>query len=242
MLCAFDCDGTLADSRPIYYRAVYEYAQRNGFPFPSKEQMDLVFGDPEPGLIFTGWDQYRKGQEENERPAYQVAWASETPFRAHLGNVYALTDDLICTNPGEMPLYEGVFELLKALSEEGVPLAIVTSRSKRPVDALLDHHGIRDFFQSVWTGTDVEEGRCRGKPYPDKLHGALQGLDPAYVPASQGRDAMMIGDTHMDIKMARDAGVRPIGVAWGYHLPEVLRAHGAEAVALDTGHLRKLLV
>ena len=40
----------------------------------------------------------------------------------------------------------------------------------------------------------------------------------------------VIGDTAYDIGMARAAGARAIGVAWGYHAPEALTAAGADLV------------
>ncbi len=54
-------------------------------------------------------------------------------------------------------------------------------------------------------------------------------------------DAVMIGDTTFDIVMARDANVRAIGVAWGYHAPVELREAGAIAVAADMAELESLL-
>ena len=47
----------------------------------------------------------------------------------------------------------------------------------------------------------------------------------------------MIGDTTYDITMAVAAGVRAIGVAWGYHAPEDLRRAGAIHVAVDVAAL-----
>ncbi len=44
---------------------------------------------------------------------------------------------------------------------------------------------------------------------------------------------VMIGDTAYDMDMARSAGVRAIGVGWGYHAPEELYAGGADEVADD---------
>jgi phosphoglycolate phosphatase len=41
--------------------------------------------------------------------------------------------------------------------------------------------------------------------------------------------------------MARAAGVRAIGVAWGYHSPHELRAAGAVAVAESPIELERLL-
>ncbi|MEQ1578308.1 MAG: HAD hydrolase-like protein, partial [Hyphomicrobium sp.] len=53
---------------------------------------------------------------------------------------------------------------------------------------------------------------------------------------------VMIGDTTFDMDMAQAAGVRPIGVGWGYHPARALAEAGAHTVAHDAdtllGHLR----
>ena len=36
--------------------------------------------------------------------------------------------------------------------------------------------------------------------------------------------AVMVGDTTYDMDMARAAGVGTVGVGWGYHAPDSLRA------------------
>jgi phosphoglycolate phosphatase len=58
--------------------------------------------------------------------------------------------------------------------------------------------------------------------------------------AEAGADRLstvMIGDTSYDILMAHNAGVRAIGVAWGYHEPAELLAEGADVVALHPSEL-----
>ena len=52
---------------------------------------------------------------------------------------------------------------------------------------------------------------------------------------------VMIGDTAYDMEMAVNAGVRAIGVDWGYHTAQELRDAGAEAVALSPAELGELL-
>jgi phosphoglycolate phosphatase len=44
-------------------------------------------------------------------------------------------------------------------------------------------------------------------------------------------DTVMIGDSTYDMTMARAAGARALGVAWGYHPPAALLETGAETVA-----------
>ena len=54
-------------------------------------------------------------------------------------------------------------------------------------------------------------------------------------------ETAMIGDTAFDMAMAVNAGVRAIGVDWGYHHPRELVEAGAEAVAGSIAELRLLL-
>lgn len=44
-------------------------------------------------------------------------------------------------------------------------------------------------------------------------------------------DTVMIGDTTYDVEMARAAGVRAVGVGWGYHAPDALIGAGAVEVS-----------
>jgi phosphoglycolate phosphatase len=51
----------------------------------------------------------------------------------------------------------------------------------------------------------------------------------------------MIGDTAYDMAMAVEAGVRAIGVSWGYHAAAELMAAGAEVVVNAPGELVEIL-
>jgi phosphoglycolate phosphatase len=55
------------------------------------------------------------------------------------------------------------------------------------------------------------------------------------------RETVMIGDTSFDMAMAVNAGVRAIGVDWGYHHPRDLVEAGAQAVAGSIAELQILL-
>ena len=52
---------------------------------------------------------------------------------------------------------------------------------------------------------------------------------------------VMIGDSPFDMRMAVNAGVQPIGVAWGHQPRETLIANGAAAVAADFADLARLI-
>jgi phosphoglycolate phosphatase len=99
---------------------------------------------------------------------------------------------------------------------------LATGKSRRGVAALLARHGWEDLFDTVQTADDAPS-----KPHPGMIERAL-----AQTGTPAGR-AVMIGDSTYDMAMARAAGVRALGVSWGYHPPADLIAAGAQAVAAD---------
>jgi phosphoglycolate phosphatase len=95
---------------------------------------------------------------------------------------------------------------------------------------VLEHHRIAPLFATLHTAD-----RHPSKPHPAMLRACLRDTG---VPADA---TVLIGDTSFDMAMAVAAGVRPIGVDWGYHPPDDLHAAGAAAVASDTHTLEALI-
>ena len=101
----------------------------------------------------------------------------------------------------------------------GTICGIATGKSQRGVRAGLARHDLEDFFVSVQTADDAP-----GKPHPAMLE---QAMDEVGALASE---TIMIGDTTFDMEMAANAGVRAIGVAWGYHGVDALTGAGAVSI------------
>ena len=118
------------------------------------------------------------------------------------------------------PLFEGIRAVLDDLRARGWLLGVATGKSDRGLVHCLQSHGLTDHFITLQTAD-----RNPSKPHPAMLEAALA---EAGVGAA---DAVMIGDTAYDMAFAGNAGVRAIGVAWGYHEPHELLAAGAEWVA-----------
>ena len=215
MLCAFDFDGTLGDSKSVCYKALKLYSNQTGLNLPAYSDMDHVFGNPNPPIIFKGWGDIEA-------------------FRKHLLNIYEMTDDLICDQPSDAPLFPGIQELLDDLSQDFV-LTIVTSRALKPIQALIQHHKIESYFKTIRSDQDIINRGYRGKPHPDKLNCVLQ--ETGFHP----QKAVMIGDTLMDMKMAKSAGVKAIGVSWGYNNEAILREHGADEVVRSPETLNQVI-
>jgi phosphoglycolate phosphatase len=90
---------------------------------------------------------------------------------------------------------------------------------------LIEYHKIGTYFKTIRSDQDIIDRGYRGKPHPDKLNCVLK--ETGFHPEK----TVMIGDTLMDMRMAKSAGAKAIGVSWGYNDETVLRDHGADEVA-----------
>lgn len=212
-LAVFDCDGTLVDGQAHVCDTMEQAFAEAGLPAPDRNEVRRSVGLSLPVAIrhlAPGIDGATAGKLVQ---AYKEGFFA----RRREGRVHE-------------PLYDGIRELLHALSEAGWLLAVATGKSDRGLNACLEQHGLRELFVSLQTAD-----RHRSKPHTDMLDAAIfeAGVDPA--------NAVMVGDTTFDMVMARDAGVRALGVAWGYHSPRELREAGAETIAADPQHLKGLL-
>jgi len=212
-LAVFDCDGTLVDGQAAVCDAMEAAFFAAGLPTPDRGEVRRIVGLSLPQAV--------RALAPDSDPARQVAAvaAYKTAFREtrESGRL-------------EEPLFDGVRDMLAELREAGWQLAVATGKSGRGLAACLSGHAIDQLFVSLQTAD-----RHPSKPHPAMLEMALQeaGASPY--------EAVMIGDTSFDMAMARAAGVRAIGVAWGYHTADELRAAGAAAVAATVAELKDLL-
>jgi phosphoglycolate phosphatase len=108
--------------------------------------------------------------------------------------------------------YPGVREALDLLREH--PMAVLTNKPVRFSEHILKGLGISDYFRYVYGGNSFETK----KPDPEGMNILLR--DFAIAP----REAMIVGDSDVDVRTARNAGAWACGVSYGLGL-EGLRAH-----------------
>ena len=104
-------------------------------------------------------------------------------------------------------MHDGMLDLVQTLHARGIPMGIVTGRSRPTTEILLKHHGLwdpRGPIQIVITHNEVKNG----KPDPEGILKAL-----AHLGVSSG-SAMYVGDTWMDVRAAREAGVLAAAALW----------------------------
>jgi phosphoglycolate phosphatase len=212
-LAIFDCDGTLVDSQANICLAMEYTFEQAGMPPPARNAIRRVVGLS----LF-----------EIMRVLLPNA---DSIMHTKMVELYRASY-LALRNDGleHEPLYDGMAGLLASMDESGWLLGVATGKSDRGLERCLDHHAIKGLFVTLQTAD-----RHPSKPHPSMVHQALADADVA-----AGR-AVVIGDTVYDIQMGRAAGTRTIGVNWGYHPVEELRAAGADAIAESMDELAALL-
>jgi phosphoglycolate phosphatase len=120
-------------------------------------------------------------------------------------------------------LYPHVEEGLSALAADGLKLACVTNKASRFTHPLLKRTGLHGRFSVIVCGDEV----ARGKPDPMCYLLACERLGVA--PA----EGVVIGDSENDISAARSAGIRVLGVPYGYNEGRPIEGAGADAVVPD---------
>lgn len=194
MLYIFDWDGTLSRSLEHIVAAIEIAAGEQGMPSLSLERRLSVIGL---GLEEAFFDLYPSADSEQHQlllDSYRQAY---------------LQLDLNAPSP----LFDGVEETLDYLLGEGHQLAVATGKARRGLDRVMASAGIAHLFCATRC---VDE--ARSKPHPLMLQQLLQLT--GYAPA----DAVLIGDTDFDLQMAKNADIRSIGVTYGAHPIDRLKA------------------
>ena len=204
----FDLDGTLADTIPLIV-ASYQHAFRT------------VLGEEVDEVRARAWI---------GRPLLP-ALLEESPEHGHaLDRAYrewnlANTDRLIRR-------YDGVPELLDALTAAGLTTAVVTSKRRETARLALAGVGVDHLVDVVAALEDTD----RHKPHPAPLlHGAARlGVAPG--------GCVYVGDAVVDVLAARAAGMGAVAVTWGAGDAEALAAAGPDLVVDDVGALVAFLL
>ena len=172
----FDCDGTLADSMPLHWRAWDAVCKRNGIEFP-EERFYKLGGVPSQKILAM--------LKLEQGLSFDPAEISRQKEEAYLPLM------------AEVKLVEPV----AAIAREHIgklPMAVATGGRTKYIRPLLEGLGISDWFQAIVTSDDVKNH----KPAPDTFlkAAALLGVPPEDCRAFEDTDLGMeaIRAAHMD--------------------------------------------
>lgn len=107
-------------------------------------------------------------------------------------------------------LYANTFLLLEHLKKENIKTGLLTTKGHDQAEKISSHFGIDEYLDAI-------EGRKNGipiKPAPDQF---LDICEKANVNPSE---ALMVGDTELDILCGKNAGAKTCAVSYGYRKTE----------------------
>ncbi|MBD5504325.1 MAG: HAD family phosphatase [Lachnospiraceae bacterium] len=139
----FDLDGSMVDSMWLWKAIDIEYLGKFGISLPDNLQMCIE------GMSFSETAVYFK--ERFNLPDDLDTIKAEWNRMAWDKYTY------------EVPVKEGVTELLEYCMEHGIKAGIATSNSRELVENVVKVHGLNQYFECIMTGCDV----AKGKPAPD---------------------------------------------------------------------------
>ena len=208
----FDLDGTLLDTLGDLHAAVNVALAAFGLPPRTLDEVRAFVGNGVRDLM------KRAIPEGEAYPRFEECLAA---FRAHYS---AHSTDLTCP-------YAGIPALLADLRRRGIATAIVSNKFDGAVKALAQHYFPDLIDEAVGESPDRQK-----KPAPDTVLAVMDAL------AVRPEEAVLIGDSDVDILTAKNAEVASVGVLWGFRDKECLKAAGATRFATTVEELQSILL
>ncbi|MGJ8529308.1 HAD-IA family hydrolase [Maritalea sp.] len=202
-LVIFDVDGTIVDSAAHVVETAQEVFRKNGFEIPAGEDIRSGIGLNLEIIM----QQLLKTEDDALGRRLAQEYRDEFNKKVEAGSI-------------NERIYDGAFETIEKLGQQDQTLlGIATGKHLRGVHRLFRDYDFGHHFQTLQTPDNNPS-----KPHPGMVNTAM---------SETGADAsktVMIGDTSYDMAMAKAAGVRALGVNWGYHDHATLRKNGADMV------------
>lgn len=208
----FDLDGTLLDTLGDLHAAVNHALRAFGFPERSLEEVRRFIGNGVVKLMQRSTPE--NTDEETDRKCLEA-------FRE-----YYLVHMRDMTVP-----YEGVIHLIENLREKGIRTAVVSNKLHQAVAELCE-----DYFPGLIDHAIGVSDEKERKPSPVNVFRAMEKM------GVRADECIYVGDSEVDIQTSHNAGVKCIGVTWGFRDREELIEAGVEKTASDCNAVFSLIV
>ena len=209
----FDLDGTLTDAAPGIvngYRLVLDHF---GIEQPDEATMRTYLGPP----LAVTWREHYDFTDEQVAEGLRI-------YREYYHDLGMFENEV----------FDGIPEVLRQLTQDGVTLATATSKPDYSATRIIEHFGLAGYFTFI--GAANLEGTRDSKALV--IEHTLEQLEAN----ARTHRILMVGDRHHDVQGAREHGIDTIGVLWGYGDAEELTRAGAVALVESPEELGPLLL
>ena len=198
----FDMDGTLLNTIDDLADSMNQVLQDRGCPLHPTEAYLTFVGSGAAKLVVRALPEGNRDEETiNEclaafRAEYNQRWNNKTT------------------------LYEGIPELLDALTRMQIPMCVLTNKPQNFAELCVRH------FLGDWTFALVI-GQREGIPVKPDPSGPREIVESLNI---QPEEFLYLGDTNVDMTTALNGGMFPVGVLWGFRSEQELRESGAAKI------------
>lgn len=199
--CIFDLDGTLTNTLESMTYSVNLTLEEMGLSKITKDQCRLFVGNGARVLI------EKSLKAAGDTDASRIEEGME---------IYGRIFDRNCTY--HVTPYEGIPEMLKALKDKGIHLAVLSNKPDRQTVKVVK----AIFGEELFDYAQGQKDGIRRKPEPD---GVWYLMEQMHV---SKEECLYIGDSEVDAATGRNAGLKTIGVLWGFRDRKTLETAGAD--------------
>lgn len=207
----FDLDGTLLDTIADLASASNEVMKEYGFPVFTDEEIKMKVGNGNRLLMERCLPEDKKDLTEEALERFKKAYS-----KCYLDK----------TRP-----YEGVYETVKELYDRGILLAVNTNKINDYCEKLIHKNFPGIVFVKIL-------GNIEGIPTKPDPAGVEMILDLMKLPKEE---VLYIGDSDVDIRTAKNAGLQSVWVPWGFRSYEQVKEWGPDHIIEKAEDLLKLL-
>ncbi|MCO8067169.1 HAD-IA family hydrolase [Acinetobacter schindleri] len=207
-LVIFDWDGTLFDSVGQIVASLQFAAQQFNQPLTDADAKSIIgLGLPE---------------------VAQRLFPAVPELHADILQAYS---EHYVANSVEDAWFAGVSEMLYALKDQGIKLAVATGKSRKGLDRVLKQTNSLELFHATRAASET-----RSKPHPLMLEEILAET------GVHAHEAIMVGDTSYDLEMALNIVMPSVGVSYGVHTSETLAKFNPLSIVNDVSSLHEFLL
>ncbi|PJE77761.1 Phosphoglycolate phosphatase [invertebrate metagenome] len=215
-LIMYDLDGTLLNSAPDLIHATQHML--NSMKLPPAKDNDIIkwLGNGIPALIKRALANDMRGNEPGKVDESLFS-QSQQLFNRHYSKVLGQY-----SQP-----YTGVMPFLEAMKNQNITQAIVTNKSLDFSQRLSGMKGFSPYISYILGGDSL----ALSKPDPLPLTHTIEHFQV------KPENALMVGDSKNDVIAAKAAGIKVIGLPYGYNHGEPLERSEPDLIIPDLSQL-----
>ena len=217
-LVIFDLDGTAADTMEGIVAALNRTMEAGGYPTHTRESV----------LQFVNYNTRRYIEEALPKDARTDGEINRllALYNEHYKDTYTLT----------IP-FDGMADLFERLNEKCL-VAMNSNKQDHFVKALADQL----FRKGIFIAAEGYRPDRPSKPDPAMAHAIMAIASEKLGQPLTPDQCVYVGDSDVDYHTARNAGMHPVSVSWGYRSHEFLQGLGDQPVAATMEELWNALV